>query len=214
MDMADGADESELPQHWFGDPDPQRLFSPWDWPVPPPCGITAHDLDLIPGLPHHVELIDGALVFAGPQSLFHTCALTVLQRGLAQQVPERLRVLRRMSVILAPRQRPDPDLAVVTTAADRGLDQTYYPADSVSLVAEVVSPDSEIRDRERKPQLYAQAGIAHFWRVEREGGDPVVHVHRLDPATGSYTATGIHRTRLNLDVPFHIDIDLLQTRLE
>ncbi|QBI55921.1 Uma2 family endonuclease [Streptomonospora litoralis] len=208
------ADESELPEHWFGDPDPRRLFSPWDWPVPPPCGITAHDLDKIPYLPRRVELIDGAPVFGSPQNLFHARTLSVLQRGLGEQVPERLRVARQMSVILGPRQRPDPDVAVVDAAADRGDDQTYYPAASVLLVIEVVSRDSEVRDRERKPQLYAQAGIAHFWRVEREAGDPVVYVYELDPATRSYVATGIHRRRLRLGVPFDVDIDLLQTRFE
>ena len=37
----------------------------------------------------------------------------------------------------------------------------------VMLAVEVVSPESEARDRHRhrKPQLYAHAGIPHFWLV-------------------------------------------------
>jgi Uma2 family endonuclease len=79
------------------------------------------------------------------------------------------------------------------------------------LAVEVVSPDSEERDRERKPQLYAKAGIVHFWRVE-DGGDgkPVVYVYELDPATHSYAITGIYHNQLKLAVPFHIDIDLTE----
>ncbi|GAA1525323.1 hypothetical protein GCM10009678_03300 [Actinomadura kijaniata] len=38
-------------------------------------------------------------------------------------------------------------------------------------------------------------GIRHFWRVEEE-------------ATGSYVATGIHRDRVVVEVPFGMDIDL------
>jgi hypothetical protein len=77
-----------------------------------------------------------------------------------------------------------------------------------SLAIEVVSPDSQVRDRERKPQLYAASGIPHFWRVEENDGKPVVYVYELDPATSSYTPTGIYHERLTLTVPFPIDIDL------
>jgi len=77
------------------------------------------------------------------------------------------------------------------------------------LVVEVVSPDSEERDRKRKPQLYAEAGIPHFWRVEKgEGRLPVVYVFERAPATGTYVATGIHHDRLKVSVPFAVDIDL------
>lgn len=32
---------------------------PYRWPIPPTEGWTADDLDRIPGLPPHTELIDG-----------------------------------------------------------------------------------------------------------------------------------------------------------
>nr|PPQ62464.1 hypothetical protein C5F59_23235 [Streptomyces sp. QL37] len=72
-------------------------------------------------------------------------------------------------------------------------------------------PTPEDRDRGVKPRTYAEAGIRHFWRVEQGADDlPVVHVYELDPATNSYTPTGIHRKKLNLDVPFLIDVDLTE----
>jgi Uma2 family endonuclease len=78
------------------------------------------------------------------------------------------------------------------------------------MAIEVVSPDSEERDRKRKPQLYAEAGIAHFWRVENQSGRPTVYVYELDPATSGYALTGIYHDRVKLSVPFEIDIDLTE----
>ena len=76
-------------------------------------------------------------------------------------------------------------------------------------MVEVVSPESEIRDRERKPQFCAGAGITHFWRVERgEGGLPVIYPFELDPGTGAHAPGAIIRDRVKVGVPHDIDIDL------
>ncbi|CAM3905293.1 Uma2 family endonuclease [Nocardiopsis rhodophaea] len=182
------------------------------WPVPPPEGYTADDLDRIPDLPPHTELIDGSLVFVSPQMLFHMQVVDLLKDKLRRQAPTRLRVRREMTVTLGKRQRPEPDVLVVRkdAAEDEGAATSDYLREAVELAVEVVSPESEERDRERKPQLYAKAGIPHFWRVENDGGMPVVYVYELDPATQAYVATGIYRDRLKLTVPFDIDIDLAE----
>ena len=183
----------------------------FEWPLPPPGGYTAEDLDRIPDLPPHTELIDGSLVFVSPQKVFHTLALYLLEQGLRRTAPENLRVRREMSVILGPRQRPEPDLLVVRASAETGPDQTAYAPDAVELVVEVVSPDSEERDRERKPQLYARAGIRHFWRVEDvPAGQIALYVYELDPATHTYALTGIYHDRVKLALPFEIDLDLTE----
>lgn len=39
-------------------------------PIPPEDGYFAEDLDLIPDLPPHTELIDGSLVIVSPQVVF------------------------------------------------------------------------------------------------------------------------------------------------
>jgi Uma2 family endonuclease len=180
------------------------------WPRPPEGGYTADDLDRLPDLPMHTELIDGSLVFVSPQAKFHTLAMYLLERGLRSMVPDDLRVRREMSVILGKRQRPEPDVLVVRAEADGELEQTAYQPEDVVLAIEVVSPDSELRDRERKPLLYAGAGIRHFWRVEKVSGRPAVFVYELDPATKTYVVTGIHHDQLKLSVPFTIDIDLTE----
>ncbi len=178
------------------------------WPIPPPEGYFAEDLDRLPDLPSHTELIDGSLVFVSPQKLFHMCVVDFLRGELKHQAPKHLKALREMTVTLGSRQRPEPDVMVVDAVASTNPEETTYKPSDVSLVVEVVSPDSIERDRKRKPQLYAEAGIPHFWRVENADGRAVVYVYELDPATGKYTPTGIHHERLHVTVPFEIDLDL------
>lgn len=179
-------------------------------PVPPPGGFTADDLDRIPDLPPHTELIDGSLVPANHQKLFHTSMLSFLDRTLYTQAPDHLDVYREMTIKLGKRQRPEPELLLARRQAITDLDQTWLSPEAVELVVEVVSPESEPRDRERKPQLYARAGISHFWLVEKdEQQQPVVFVHELAPS-GEYATPQAFRDRLKVSAPFTIDIDLTQ----
>lgn len=186
------------------------------WPSPPPWGWKADDLDHLPAEgPHgepdffkHVELIDGALVFTSPRKRFHQRIIRALTEALDNQAPEHLSAVDQMDVKLGHRMRPCPDVLIVDTEAADDDDRTCYTPDEVHLVVEVVSAESEDRDRKTKPSRYAEAGIAHFWRVENSGGRPVFHIYDLDPATRAYSLTGIHHGRLTVSVPFPIDIDL------
>ncbi|SCF68348.1 Uma2 family endonuclease [Streptomyces sp. Cmuel-A718b] len=180
------------------------------WPVPPQDGYTVDDLFTLPDLPPHTELIDGSLVFVSPQRDFHSTMIDLLMTGLRSTAPPEVRVRREMTVVLDRRNAPEPDVSVVRTEAITGLDVTRYQAADVLLAVEVVSPDSEARDREAKPHKYATAGIPHFWLVERTGTDqhPVVRVYELDPVTKAYALTGIHHDRLKTGVPFPVDVDI------
>ncbi|WP_405686385.1 Uma2 family endonuclease [Streptomyces sp. NBC_00057] len=179
------------------------------WPVPPPDGYTVDDLFTLHDLPPHTELIDGSLVFVSPQRKFHTLAMYLLEQGLRSHVPEDLRVRREMAVVLGKRNAPEPDLVVVTAEADGDQRQTRYQAADVLLAVEVVSPDSEARDRDTKPHKYAGAGIPNFWLVEMAENDrPVVWTYQLDPVNKKYVPTGVHHDRLKLSAPYDIDIDL------
>jgi Uma2 family endonuclease len=180
------------------------------WLIPPADGFTAEDLDLLPELPPHTELIDGSLVFVSPQASFHTLTMDMLVSALRHFAPPQLRVRREMTVILGRQQRPEPDVVVVRAETAHGPDQTAFKPEDIVVAIEVVSPDSQIRDRERKPQLYAKAGIPHFWRVENNSGRPTIYVYELDPATNTYGLTGIHHERLKVTVPFDLDIDLTE----
>ncbi|MZD06727.1 Uma2 family endonuclease [Streptomyces sp. SID5785] len=186
-----------------GDHEPQST-----WPTPPPGGWTADDLDTIPGLPSHAELIDGGLFLVSPQTDFHMATMRLLEFALVQEVPEHLYVVREMTTRIDARNRPEPDLMVVPATARTGPGQTWYNPSDILLAVEIVSPDSVERDREIKPRKYAAARIPHFWRVEEREGEPVVYVYELDPATNTYAVTGIHHDRLKVGVPFPLDIEL------
>ncbi|MFG2170526.1 Uma2 family endonuclease [Streptomyces niveus] len=177
---------------------------------PPRGGYTADDLVALDDLPPHTELIDGSLIFPRPQTYFHSVVVDLLVAGLRSTAPAELRVRRQMTVQLDERNGPEPDICVVHAEAVTGRQQTRFQAADVSLAVEVVSPDSEARDRDTKPHKYARAGIKHFWLVEMAGANdhPVVQVYELSEVTRAYTLVGIHHDRLKLSVPFDIDIDL------
>lgn len=180
---------------------------------PPASGHTATDLDRIAGLPPHTELVDGSLIFAARQTNFHGLAKTVLAEGLRARAPSDYRVRSDMTVTLNDRQRPEPDVIVVNATADHGMGQTMYKASDVVLAVEVETEESHLRDRKRKPQIYAEARIAHFWRVEEFENQAVVYVHKLDDdATDSYILAGVYRGQLKVDMPFEVNIDL--TKIE
>ncbi|MFJ8542830.1 Uma2 family endonuclease [Streptomyces sp. NPDC093586] len=183
---------------------------PSRWPVPPQDGYTVDDLFTLPDLPPHTELIDGSLVFVSPQRRFHANVIDLLVWGLRAGLPADLRVSREMTTILDRHNGPEPDVSVIRAEAVTGPTQTSYKAEDVLLAVEVVSPDSESRDRTTKPQKYAAAGIPNFWRVEQGGTDgrPVVHVYELDPMTKAYVHVGMHRDRIKVEKPYVIDIDL------
>ncbi|GAB6901185.1 Uma2 family endonuclease [Kineosporia succinea] len=180
-----------------------------DW-VRKPGGYTVDEFFQLPDLPPHTELIDGGLVFVSPHRWFHMVVLRFLEQALVPTAPRHLRVSREMNVVLGERQAPEPDLSVIRAEALGGIADTRFPAGAVLLAVEVVSPGSEIRDRERKPQLYAAAGIQHYWLVEEEDGRPVVQVYELGSVTNTYGLTGVYRDRLKLTVPYDIDIDLTE----
>lgn len=178
------------------------------WAVPPVGGWTADDLDTLPNLPPHTELIDGSLVFVSPQTLFRSRAVDFFNWQLQSLAPPDLEVVREFTIDVDFQNRPEPDVVVVRADAVESLRQTRFPASSVLLAIEVVSDESVTRDRETKPVKYARAKIPHYWRVENQDGRAVVYVFELEPATGAYTSTGIFHDRMKVSAPFTVDLDL------
>ncbi|MFF3731770.1 Uma2 family endonuclease [Streptomyces sp. NPDC002476] len=180
------------------------------WAVPPVGGWTADDLDTLPNLPPHTELIDGSLVFVSPQTLFHSRAVDFFNWQLESLAPSGLEVVREFTIDIDRYNRPEPDVIVVDGEIVQDPSQTRFPAASVRLAIEVVSEESLTRDRETKPVKYARARIPHYWRVENQDGRAVVYVFELEPSTGvyAYTSTGIFHDRMKVSVPFPVDLDL------
>lgn len=167
------------------------------WMYPPrESGWEAADLDRLPAeAPRHIELLDGALIFnMAPQRSRQDRVIRRPTAALESVAPAGWTVEAQMTVTLGRRTRPEPD--VIAASVPWQADRTSFAAAEVALVVEVVSAESEDRDRRYKPTLYAEAGIPHMLRVEDEQGLPVIHTFERDDTTGAYVATGIHRDRL------------------
>jgi Uma2 family endonuclease len=191
----------------IAEPTPERVYH---LQLPPLDGYTVDDLFTLPDLPPHTELIDGSLVFVSPQRVVHSRMIDLLVSGLRRTIPDHLKVNREMTVVLDPRNGPEPDISVIRAEAFTSMEQSRFEVADVLLAVEVVSPESELRDRNVKPQKYAEAGIPHFWLVEtcRTHHQPTVRVYELDPVTKRYEPAGNHRNQLKITVPFDIDIDI------
>ncbi|MBB5077261.1 Uma2 family endonuclease [Nonomuraea endophytica] len=186
----------------------------WFYPGPRD-GWTADMLDhLPPDAPKHVELIDGSLHMMSPQTNFHAYVVNLLiDRASGIRPPHHLAVAREMTVTLGKRQRPEADVMVVSRAAALQPQRTSYSPEEVLLIVEVVSKESEERDRTTKPSKYADAGIRFFWRVEEEDGAAIAYTFELEPAVKAYVPTGIHRGKLSTNIGFDVEIDLDYTKL-
>ncbi|MFG2919695.1 Uma2 family endonuclease [Kitasatospora sp. NPDC048298] len=177
-----------------------------EWSRPPARGYTADDLDRLPDLPPHTELLLGSLVFSVRQSAFHSKTVSWLDRQLVDQVPEGWEVWRQMGLKIDSRNRPEPDLMVVDSRADTGPEQTFWLPQDVVLVVEVTEEGEAEWDREVKPRKYAAAGIRYFWRVEYVQGRPIAHIHELSTASAEYVLSGTFRERLTVRRPFPLAI--------
>jgi Uma2 family endonuclease len=121
-----------------------------------------------------VELIDGLLIVAEPQSATHYTAIKLVERALARAFGEGWHTRSQAPIALDETSEPEPDVAVV-----RGDLRAYtaaHPDDPV-LVVEVALTSLAL-DREHKASLYARAGRPEYWIVNLV--DRVLEVYR-DP---------------------------------
>ncbi len=98
-----------------------------------------------------------------------------------------------------------PDIAVVDgRVAD--TDPVRYPSSAVHLVVEIVSPGSRATDRAIKPELYAEAGILAYWRLELQ---PAPHLITYTLEGEHYAAMiTLHAGHLGeLAAPFPVRLD-------
>jgi len=172
-------------------------------PGTPPDGWNLDNLP--PDLPKHTELIRGVLVVS-PQKAWHMAIVDALKIRISEQCPPEYAVQREMAVRKSLRTAPEPDLSVVRASAV-DWDKSIYLPEDVLLAAEVISPESEERDREDKPILYGAMGIPTFWLIERgKDNAPIVHEHYLYASV--YKLMKTHVGQLTTEVPFPIDIPL------
>jgi Uma2 family endonuclease len=161
------------------------------WPTTEPVGtlLTAEEYESLPDNPRR-ELVDGVIHLMPPASPRHQWIKDELCAALRQLQPGHLVTHTGGHVRLGPLHYRIPDIVVVTADVFARNSDGYLPPEEVLLAVEVVSPGTEQQDRETKPNEYAKAGIANFWRVETAPAVTIV-THVLTKA-GIYVVAGSH----------------------
>ncbi|MEU9288826.1 Uma2 family endonuclease [Streptomyces sp. NPDC048275] len=182
-----------------------------NWMYPPEEGWTwdqVKELDV----PFDWELVDGKIVVRGATTWWHDRVRNRLAFQLmkAERPPYSTEVERPTE--FDDHNIPRPDIVVFDKTGIDIRTMSCTPVGCVVLAIEVVSPGSRKMDRFLKPAMYAEAGIAHYWRVERGENDiPVVHQLWIETDSGVMVPRPdrpIHTGKLTTVVPFPVDIDL------
>lgn len=170
--------------------------------------LTLDEWDALPEIEsHHVELVEGVLIAAPKPGSMHQYAMMSLGSLLDRQMPEDVRAVPAMEVLLDPVHPITvraPDQVVVPTA--RLMEYpARFDADDVLLAVEIVSPGTGRTDRIVKPIEYADAGIPHYWLLELD--DPIT-LTAFDLVDGGYEVVASGTGKVEVSSPFPVTFDL------
>lgn len=172
---------------------------------------TMEDVEALPDTGDHARfelLSPGVLTVSPAPGIAHQRASRLLANLLdaaAHLSGADLDVLEAVNVEIPDARLVTPDIVVVEGhVADTA--RVRFAASAVLLVVEIVSPGSRATDRAVKPELYAEAGIPAFWRLELE---PTPHLiaHTLDAGQYVVTDTLEAGQRSELMAPFPVRLD-------
>ncbi|RFS86825.1 Uma2 family endonuclease [Actinomadura spongiicola] len=186
-------------------------------PLPSGDTWTRAEFEALPeDLPARVSLIHGELVVSPRPRPIHQRIARRLATRIEDTAPAAWQVDTDVDVLLDDDENEPVEIApdIVVYSADHDPYERPIPAELVTLVAEVVSPSTKRKDRRTHPELYAEAEIRHYWRVETDQTAPAfaIYTYELDDATGRYVSTGIHHDRIAFTSPFDLDIPLKDVR--
>src|SRR5256885_16063915 len=148
----------------------------------PRLPMTAEEFERMPpveGL--RIELWEGNLdVSAAAQIRWHA----LVMRRIANMFEATGRaVSTETGVVLTNRTVREPDVSRFRAGVFPGYRRSQFAADDLDCVVEVISPESEKRDRAIKPDEYAAAGIPEVWLVQEpadDEADAAINGHQLD----------------------------------
>ncbi len=133
--------------------------------VPHRAPFTVDDLFEMPDDGNRYEVFGGSLVVSPAPAPIHQVVADALGRALWPAVrPHGATAVTGVAVRVSEEDGPIPDLTVTT--ADLLRFTGALPSEAVHTVVEVVSPSTRLIDRAYKRDLYAEAGIPCYWRVE------------------------------------------------
>jgi Uma2 family endonuclease len=145
--------------------------------------LTAEEFEQLPPIEGvRVELSEGRLeMAAAAQMRWHAHVMRRIANVFEAGGRE---VSTETGVVLAPRTVREPDVTRFRQGVKPAMLRSQFDAADVDLVVEIVSPESERRDRTVKPEEYAGARIREFWLVESDPDDDrdaLINIYRLTP---------------------------------
>jgi Uma2 family endonuclease len=143
--------------------------------------FTIEDLDRMPEDGHRYELLDGTLIVSPAPGLPHQRVAVVLTHILELACPDDLVVFPNVNVRFAAASALEPDAVVARPPDVSGARLLAVPL----LVAEVLSPDSALRDLNLKKAAYERFGVPSYWVVDPDLDRPSLRAFEL--ADGAYT---------------------------
>jgi Uma2 family endonuclease len=161
------------------------------WPKPGEP-FTVSDLDRMPDDGHRYELLDGTLIVSPAPGPPHQRVALMLCHVLELACPADLIVFPNVGVRIGPRSALEPDVVVARAADVSGARLTRPPL----LVAEILSPDSALRDLNLKKAVYERFGIPSYWVIDPDLEQPSLRAFEL--VDGEYREA----VQVARDVPF------------
>jgi len=135
-----------------------------------------------------IELLEGWLVLKMGKKPPHSVATTLIRDILLKLLPEGWFLILQEPITIAPRNEPEPDIAIVRGNVRDFLKHHPYTADT-GLVMEI-SDTTLKRDQGLKKRIYAQAGIPFYWLLNLVDGQLEVY---SEPKDGTYQHTDIYK---------------------
>lgn len=172
-----------------------------DGRVRPSLRMTEEEFDAWVPPDVRAEWVDGEVIIMSPSSLLHVRLTTWLLRLLGDFLAR-----RPLGEVLGPdfmvrfasqRRRRVPDILFLSKDRASLLRSTYLDG-APDLAIEIVSPDSQSRDRREKFLEYQNAGVREYWIV-----DPLsqtVEPYALDASGGAYALIAEHEGSIHSGV--------------
>lgn len=138
-------------------------------PLLSPQNMTFEEyLDWAMGSEQRMELVDGEVEYMSPISLVHQeiCMFLLTLMNMLAQARNLGQVLAQPFVMkVGTRTAREPDILFVATAHLDRIKPTFLdgPGD---LCIEIVSPESQIRDRQTKLLEYQRLGVPEYWVID------------------------------------------------
>jgi Uma2 family endonuclease len=172
------------------------------WPKPGEP-FTVDDLERMPEDGRRYELIDGMLIVSPAANVPHQRVAFVLAMLLEDACPDDLLVFGApVNVRFSFRSALEPDVVVARAADSGGVRLTRLPL----LVAEVLSPDSLLRDLNLKKAAYERFGIPSYWVVDPDLDRPSLRAYELDGGSYAEVANVTGGDAFRARRPFDVEI--------